>query len=85
MTLSILQLKKQKQKQILTELLIRAENFTKEEKNLAYFQGSYAQVRLPPSLPVCADTKETKTKVSRGLRGKEESLQKKPGPQHSKG
>ena len=58
---------------------------TKEEKNLAYFQGSYAQVRLPPSLPVCADTKETKTKVSRRLRGKEESLQKKPGPQLSKG
>lgn len=42
-------------------------------------------MRLPPSLPICADTKETKTKVSRGLRGKEESLQKKSGPQLSKG
>ena len=58
---------------------------TTEEKNLAYFQGSYAQLRLPPSLPICADTKQTKIKVSRGLRGKEESLQKKPGPQLSKG
>ena len=58
---------------------------TTEEKNLAYFQGSYAQLRLPPSLPICADTKQTKIKVYRGLRGKEESLQKKPGPQLSKG
>ena len=58
---------------------------TTEEKNLAYFQGSYARARLPPTLPICADIKETKTKVSKGLRGKEASLQKKPGPPLSKG